>query len=43
MDKEVENQTNKLEKEENVTCTTEYMKNNKDSTEKYGRNIRVQQ
>ena len=42
MDKEVENQTNKLEKEENVTYTTEYMKNNRDSTEKYGRNIRVQ-
>ena len=41
-DKEVENQTNKLEKEENVTYTTEYMKNNKNSTEKYGRNIRVQ-
>ena len=41
-DKEGENQTKKLEREEIITYTTENIKNNrKDSTEKYGRN-RVQ-
>ena len=41
-EKEVENQTNKLEREENVKYTTENMKKNKNSTEKYGRNIKMQ-
>ena len=40
-DKEVENQTKKLEREEIITYTTENLKNKKDSKEKYGRN-RVQ-
>ena len=37
--KKVENQTNKLEREEIITYTTENIKNKKDSTEKYGRNM----
>ena len=40
-DKEVENQTKKLEREEIIMYTTENLKNKKDSKEKYGRN-RVQ-
>ena len=39
--KKVENQTNKLERKEIITYTTENIKNKKDSTEKYGRS-RVQ-
>ena len=40
--KEVENQTKKLEREENITYITENLKNNrKDSTEKYRKNVRM--
>ena len=41
-DKEVENQTKKLEMEENITYTTENIISKKNSTGKYGRNTRVQ-
>ena len=41
-DKEVENQTKKLEMEENITYTTENIRSKKNSTGKYGRNTRVQ-
>ena len=39
----VENKTKKLNRQENITHTTKNIKiNRKDSTEKYGKNIRVQ-
>ena len=41
-DKENETQTKTIKKEENIIYTIENMKNKKESTEKYGRNIRVQ-
>ena len=42
-DEEVENQTKKLEREENIAYTTENIKNDwNNSTEKYGKNFRVQ-
>ena len=41
-DKENETQTKKIKKEENLIYTIENMKDKKEPTEKYGRNIRVQ-